>query len=114
MYKKGEIYLANLNPRKGIEVGKVRPVLIFQTNFLNDIAHPTTIVLPLTTHLVNNAYPLRYRIGARDDLEQTSEVLCDNIRTIDNKRILGKKLTTLSLRERLEVDAQVKLVLEVD
>jgi mRNA-degrading endonuclease toxin of MazEF toxin-antitoxin module len=50
MFKKGEIYLARLNPRKGNEVGKVRPVFIYQTDMLNDIGHPTTIILPLSTH----------------------------------------------------------------
>ncbi|SHO81331.1 hypothetical protein MNB_SV-15-897 [hydrothermal vent metagenome] len=32
MFKKGEIYLAKLNPKKGNEVGKIRPILIYQTN----------------------------------------------------------------------------------
>ena len=35
MFKKGEIYLAKLNPKKGNEVGKIRPVLIYQTNYKN-------------------------------------------------------------------------------
>ena len=37
MFKKGEIYLATLNPKKGNEVGKLRPVLIYQTDILNEI-----------------------------------------------------------------------------
>jgi mRNA interferase MazF len=45
MFKKGEIYLARLNPKKGNEVGKIRPVLIYQTNLLNDCEHTTTIIL---------------------------------------------------------------------
>ena len=39
MFKKSEIYLARLNPRKGNEIGKIRPVLIYQTDMLNDIGH---------------------------------------------------------------------------
>ena len=69
MFKKGEIYLARLNPRKGNEVGKIRPVLIFQTNMLNDIEHPTTLIIPLSTYLIDDAYPLRYRVTKRDALE---------------------------------------------
>ena len=53
MAKKGEIYLANLNPKKGNEVGKLRPVLIYQTDMLNEILHPTTSILPLSTNLID-------------------------------------------------------------
>lgn len=111
MFKKGEIYLARLNPRKGNEVGKVRPVLIFQTNMLNEIEHPTTVIIPLSTYLINDAYPLRYRVEKREKLEQDSDLLCDQIRTIDNQRIISDKLAELSLKELLEVDEQVKIVL---
>lgn len=114
MYKKGEIYLAKLNPKKGNEVGKIRPVLIYQTNFLNDIEHPTTTVLPLSTHLIDEAFPLRYRINKRDKLEYNSDILCDQIRTIDNERILTNLLTRLNLKEILEIDKQIKLILDIE
>lgn len=112
MFKKGEIYLARLHPRKGNEVGKVRPVLIFQTNMLNDIEHPTTIVIPLSTYLIDDAYPLRYRVSKRELLEQESDLLCDQIRAIDNQRIISKKFAELSFEELEEVNEQVKIVLE--
>jgi len=114
MFKKGEVYLARLNPKKGNEVGKLRPILIYQTNVLNECEHPTTIVLPISTHLIDNAYPLRYRLQQRDALEQTSEILCDQIRAIDNGRIIPNLLTTLSLKEMLEVDRQVAIVLDIE
>lgn len=111
MFKKGEIYLANLNPKKGNEVGKLRPVLIYQTNMLNEIYHPTTTILPLSTYLINESYPLRFRISKRDKLQATSEILCDQIRTIDNQRIIDEKLTTLSNEEMKQVDMQIMIVL---
>ena len=114
MFKKGEIYLARLNPKKGNEVGKIRPVLIYQTDLLNQIKHPTTTILPLSTHLIDNAYPLRYRIEKRDFLEKDSDLLCDQIRTIDNNRILKNRLTTLSLKEILEIDKQIKIILDIE
>ena len=113
MFKKGEIYLARLNPRKGNEVGKIRPILIFQTNMLNDIEHPTTIIIPLSTHLIDEAYPLRYRVSKREDLKQDSDLLCDQIRAIDNQRIISNRLSELSFKELLEVDEQVKIILEL-
>ena len=114
MFKKGEIYLARLNPRKYNEVGKVRPVFIYQTNMLNDIGHPTTIVLPLSTYLIDGAYPLRYRVTSRDKLEKDSDILCDQIRAIDNQRIISESLTQLSWQEIFKIDEQVKIVLGIE
>lgn len=114
MFKKGEIYLARLNPRKGNEVGKIRPVFIYQTDMLNDIGHPTTIVLPISTYLIDEAYPLRYRVNSRDGLEKDSDILCDQIRAIDNHRIISERLAELSWREIFEIDEQVKIVLGIE
>jgi len=114
MFKKGEIYLARLNPKKGNEVGKIRPVLIYQTNLLNDCEHTTTIILPVSTVLIDDTYPLRYRISKRDNLEQTSDILCDQIRAIDNQRIIGNSLTQLSMKELLEIDKQISIVLDIE
>ena len=114
MFQKGEIYLAKLNPKKGNEVGKIRPILIYQTNILNDCEHPTTIVLPISTVLIDGAFPLRYRITKRDKLEKTSDVLCDQIRALDNQRILNGLIAKLTYKEMLEIDQQVKIILEIE
>lgn len=114
MFKKGEIYLANLNPKRGNEVGKLRPIMIYQTNFLNEVNHPTTTVLPLSTKLIKDAYPLRYRVKKREKLEKDSDILCDQIRTIDNHRIIKEKIATLSQKELYEIDLQIKIVLDID
>ena len=114
MFQKGEIYLAKLNPRKGNEVGKIRPILIYQTDILNECGHPTTIVLPISTVLIDDAYPLRYRVTQRDKLEKTSDVLCDQIRALDNQRIIKNLLTKLTYKEMLEIDNQVKIVLGIE
>ncbi len=114
MLQKGEIYLAKLNPKKGNEVGKIRPVLIYQTNILNECKHPTTIILPLSTVLIDEAYPLRYRITKKDKLDKTSDVLCDQIRALDKQRILEGLLTKLTYQEILEIDKQVKIVLDIE
>ena len=78
---------------------------------LNDIAHPTITVLPLSTQLIDESYPLRFRVEKRDKLDSSSEILCDQIRTIDNQRIINEKLTILSDDEMEQIDGQVKIVL---
>ncbi|MBL7005067.1 MAG: type II toxin-antitoxin system PemK/MazF family toxin [Gammaproteobacteria bacterium] len=111
VYKRGEIYLANFNPSKGTEAGKIRPCLIMQSDFLNEIGHPSTTVLPLTTQLIDNSAPLRYRIKARDSLKEDSEVMLDQARTIDNQRIMHNKITTLNKQELIGVEELWQIIL---
>ena len=84
----GEIWLANLNPTKGTEPGKTRPVLILQNQTLLEIHHPSTLIIPLTTRLIDNVEPLRFRLLAQDKLEKDSDLLIDQLRAIDNVRLL--------------------------
>ena len=99
----GEIWLANLNPsKKPNEVAKVRPVLIFQNDNLNESEYPTTIILPLTTSLIDDAKPLRFRLKKRDKLQEDSDILIAQIRAIDNSRLL-EKLSQLHRVEMIEI-----------
>jgi len=90
MVYKGEIWLINLNPiKKNNEMGKIRPAIIFQNNLLNN-NYPTTIIIPLSTHLIDEAEPIRYRITKRDKLLQDSDAVLTQIRAIDNSRFVEK------------------------
>jgi mRNA interferase MazF len=94
--RQGEIWLANLNPTRGTEAGKCRPVLVVQDQALLDIHHPSTLIIPLTTRLIDNAEPLRVRIKPREKLEKESDLLIDQIRAIDNKRLIEGPLARCS------------------
>lgn len=93
MPERGEIWLASLEPRRGTEPGKTRPVLIVQSQALLDADHPSTLIVPLTTNLIDDAEPLRIRIPAAGELRKDSDALIDQIRAIDNRR-LGQGLLT--------------------
>ncbi len=93
--KHGTIWLANLNPPKGTEPGKTRPVLILQDQALLDAGHPSTIIIPLTTNLIDDAEPLRIRVKARENLTRDSDLLIDQIRAIDNRRITSGPIANL-------------------
>ena len=54
----GYLYVADLNPRFGTEPGKVRPVVVVQTDALNR-SHPSTIICPITTKTAGFENPLR-------------------------------------------------------
>jgi len=82
------LYLADLNPRRGTEPGKVRPVLVIQTDLLNDTGHPSTWVLPCTTRLSGeNLLRVVLPRGIAGNREEC-EVMVDQSRAIDNRRIV--------------------------
>ena len=95
MRKRGEIWLADLNPRRGTEPGKTRPVVIVQAQALLDAEHPSTLVVPLTTRLIEAAEPLRVRIPAAGRLKKDSDALIDQVRAIDNRRLVQGPLSRL-------------------
>ena len=109
--KRGGIYLANFNPSKGTEPGKIRPCIVMQSDLLNEAGHPSTTVVPLTTQLIEDAAPLRYRVAARDGLQFDSDIMLDQTRTIDNRRIASEMLTILTEQEISEVERYWRLVL---
>ena len=112
MFDRGEIWLADLDPPSGTEPGKTRPVLILQAKALLLAGHPSTLIAPLTTRLVDGAEPLRVRIDAVEGLPRESDVLVDQLRSIDNCR-LERRLAKLSPDVLALVEAAVKDVLQL-
>lgn len=93
---RGEIWLVNLNPlKKKNEMGKIRPVLVYQNDELNRNDYPSTIIIPLSTSLVDDAEPIRMRVTKREKLEEDSDIVITQIRAIDNDRFI-EKLATLT------------------
>ena len=66
--------------------------------------HPSTIVIPLTTNLVEDAEPLRIRIPAQGLLEKASDLLIDQARAIDNQRLIKGPLFQLDEDSIKEVE----------
>ncbi len=94
----GALLMADPNPRRGTEAGKLRPVVVLQTDFLNRTGHPSTWVVPCTTRLTGESL-LRVCLpaGAAGN-DRECEVMIDQSRTIDNCRLrrrLGRLPPTL-------------------
>jgi mRNA interferase MazF len=86
--RRGVLYLADLNPRAGTEPGKVRPVLVIQTDLLNEARHPSTWVLPCTTRLTGeNLLRVVLPRGIAGNREEC-EVMVDQSWAIDNRRLV--------------------------
>jgi mRNA interferase MazF len=99
--RRGILYLADLNPGLGTETGKTRPVLVIQSDLLNETGHLSTWVLPCTTRLAGQNI-LRVSLpkgmaGNREDCE----IMIDQSRAIDNRRLVRmlKPLPRSILRE---------------
>ena len=113
-FKRGDMHLVNFNSSKGTEAGKIRPAVILQSNYLNDVEHPSTIVIPLTTQIIVKTNPLRLTITTRDKLQQDSDIMIDQPRAIDNQRITSEKLTSLSELELATLEEYMKIILGFD
>lgn len=110
--RRGTLYLADLDPRRGTETGKVRPVLVIQTDLLNDVGHPSTWVLPCTTRLVGgNLLRVPVPRGMAGNRE-SCEIMIDQSRAIDSRRFVRglKALPRTILRE---VEGKLRLLAEL-
>lgn len=86
-----EIWIADLNPQIGTEAGKTRPVIVVQTNLLNKFSHPSTIICPITTNVQKKTEILRVHLKkGMANLNEECDIMIDQIRAIDNKRLLRK------------------------
>lgn len=96
--KQYEIWIADLNPRIGTEAGKVRPVVVVQTDLLNRI-HPSTLICPVTTNIQPGSEILRVHLIRSTGLEEDCDVMIDQVRAIDNQRFVRKvgKLSSESI-----------------
>jgi mRNA interferase MazF len=114
LIKQFEIWIADLNPQIGTESGKTRPVLVVQTNLLNKLPHPSTIICPITTKIKPDADILRVHLKKGEaNLTQDSDIMIDQIRAIDNKRLISK-LGTLPVRLTEQVKENIMIVLDLD
>jgi mRNA interferase MazF len=114
MPDRGEVWLANLDPKQGTEPGKTRPVLIVQAQALLDAQHPSTLIIPLTTILIEGAEPLRIRIHSAGRLRRTSDLLIDQLRAIDNRRLVQGPMTKLSPALMARVHEAISEILDLD
>ncbi len=110
--KKYEVWVADLNPRQGTEPGKVRPVVVVQTNLLNDI-HPSTLICPLTTNIRPGATILRLHLASGTaGLTQDCDIMIDQLRAVDNRRFLHKT-GQLIASHRQQLDNNLKVLLDL-
>ena len=77
--RRGEVWVARLNPNQGPEVGKLRPVVVIQADALTEA--------------------LRVPMPARDRLLRECWAMAEQPRALDRNRIGEGPLTRLSVAE---------------
>ena len=107
-----EIWIADLEPRFGTKSGKVRPIVVIQTDLLNNL-HPSTIICPITTNVNPESEILRVHLKkGTSNLKVDCDILIDQIRAIDNKR-LSKRLGKLPENIIAEIKNNISVVLDL-
>lgn len=111
--KQFEIWVADLNPRMGTEAGKVRPVVVVQTDLLNN-QHPSTIICPITTNINPDSELLRIHLKKSNfGVKGDCDIMIDQVRAIDNKRF-KKRIGQLDAPTARRLIDNLKIVFDLD
>jgi len=113
LIRRGEVWVARLNPNQGAAVGKVRPVVVIQADLLTDAGIPTVLVVPLTTQIRRGAELLRVLIPARERLVRDSYAMAEQPRALDRTRLGEGPLTRLTADELLRLEQALRAVMEL-
>ncbi|MEM8778031.1 MAG: type II toxin-antitoxin system PemK/MazF family toxin [Cyanobacteria bacterium P01_G01_bin.49] len=111
--KRGEVWLANLNPTQGSEQAGIRPIVIFQNDIISQFS-TTIIAIPLTTNQRRASLPICLLIQQGDGgLGQNSVALCFQIRVLDKTRLI-RRLGQLSAETIAQLEEVVLITLGYD
>jgi mRNA interferase MazF len=110
--KRGEIYLAVLDPVVGREISKTRPVLV-DSNDLNNTHAGTVSVLPITSQRLDKIYPFEtFLPQGAGNLPKDSKTKADQIRTLDKSRLVSR-LGYLTDPEMARAEMAIKIHLDL-
>jgi mRNA interferase MazF len=84
--KRGHLYVIDFNPRIKTKPGKLRPALVLQSDLVNEAGYPSTIVIPTTTRLIENAGMLRLRLKkGQGGISRDSDLLLGQLIAVANE-----------------------------
>lgn len=110
--KRGEIYLAVLDPVVGNEISKTRPVLVV-SNDLNNTHAGTVSVLPITSQRLDKIYPFEIFLPqGTGNLPKDSKAKSDQIRTLDKTRLVSR-IGSLPEQEMARAEMAIKIHLDL-
>lgn len=107
---RGSIWWVNLDPTIGHEQAKKRPCLIISHNIFNQGAAELVVILPITSKFK----PISWLVEVKPNiLKSKSYIICNQIRTISTKRLLGNCIGNVNDHTLKLVEERLKFLLEL-
>lgn len=110
MIRRGDVFYADLSPVVGSEQGGVRPVVVVQNDKGNRYSK-TIIIAPISKKMSKPPIPTHV-VFSDDSLSYVSMILCEQLRTIDKKR-LGQWICTLDNKTVAKIDHAIRVSLNI-
>ena len=110
--RRGDVFLAALDPVLGKEISKTRPVVVV-SNDKNNAFSGTVTILPISSQSLDKTYPFEVVLPTGTaNLPKDSKVKADQIRTIDKSRII-KHIGSLKPSEIVSIENAIRLHLGI-
>ena len=111
--QRGHLYTVDFNPRIKTKPGKLRPALVIQSDLVNEAGYPSTIVIPTTTRLVENAGILRFRLKkGQGGIAGDSDLLLGQLIAVANESF-RQEIGTLPHGTMEELDNRIRIILSL-
>jgi mRNA interferase MazF len=111
--KRAHLYIIDFNPRIKTKPGKLRPALVLQSDLVNEAGYPSTIVIPTTTRLVENAGLLRFRIKkGQGGVARDSDLLLAQVIAVANESF-RHEIGTLPDSVMEEIENRIRIILSL-
>jgi mRNA interferase MazF len=111
--QRGFLYVIDFNPPIRTKPGKLRPALVLQSDLVNQAGYPSTIVIPATTRLIENAGILRFRLAKGEGgLDQESDLLLGQVIAVANSSFRST-IGAISQGFMEQVEQRMRLILSL-
>jgi mRNA interferase MazF len=111
--RRGHVYLVDFNPRIKTKPGKLRPAIVLQSNLVSEAGYPSTIIVPTTTHLVEEAGILRLRLRRGvGGIERDSDVLIGQLIAVANESF-KRQIGALPAPVMRELEGRIRIIVEL-
>ena len=96
---RGGVYLAKLNPSKEDEIGKVRPIIVLNSQIILNTEPPVIFICPLSSKSYEAFSDLHVKLIARDGLNSDSFALVEHCRSISISRLNYPRISQATAME---------------
>lgn len=89
--KRGEIWLVDLNPTRGQEIQKTRPVVVITADLFNPI--PLRIIIPITSwqaKFSDRLFMVRINVSSENGLDRDSAGNVLQVRSLSTERFMRR------------------------